>query len=274
LANLLTRTLARLFRDRASVTPLSRLKREGIRTVSVLDLSDLEDLVEQAIHRAIRSSAPTSPLGRELAGHIQAELLSLLGKREDLERTNLLLKEEQELLAKNHAQLEQSLTQARQELEGTVREHDRELLEDLTRRIHADLDEILDPVQQEVERMDPAAARLVRTLKPRLRETVFDLLCRALRESSAGESSEKVDVLRQRIAKLTDNLQGAHQMMERLRESRDLEEQGIPSLYREVQGLTGREDNYVERRQLMKQIFQLNLDLKDSIGQETPKNGG
>jgi diguanylate cyclase (GGDEF)-like protein len=73
----------------------------------------------------------------------------------------------------------------------------------------------------------------------------------------------EIDVLRRRVSKLTDSLGSTEREIARLRVAKPGEE-GVASIYREVQGLqedSGREET---KRELMASIFAANLDLLET----------
>ena len=79
LSNPLYRSLASLFRSRAEVTSLSRLDREGIRTVNVLDIGQLESIVVEAVERVVSDLGTNGTSPDSLAAGAQIELLKLVG---------------------------------------------------------------------------------------------------------------------------------------------------------------------------------------------------
>ena len=56
--------------------------------------------------------------------------------------------------------------------------------------------------------------------------------------------------------------------LDRLR--REPQDEGVPSIYREVQGLSGSEDGFKHRRDLMRQIFELNVELRQQLAESAP----
>lgn len=86
----------------------------------------------------------------------------------------------------------------------------------------------------------------------------------ALGNEKEGEYQREIDVLRRRVAKLTQSLGLTEQEIARLRKMK-VADDGVASIYREVQGL-GDEDGQAEMKKvLMDSIFKANLDLQRQV---------
>lgn len=267
LANALTRNLARVFRDRASLTSVSKLRREGYRTVSVLQVSRLEELIGAAIERVMTDVTADPATGRRMARGAQVEFLRMLGERDSLSRATEELKREQNNLVENLGSVQGALAEARQELEQELVQQDQESFGEL----QTALDERLQELFARFGDSNPdagSAAKWQGSLQPALRDAMLALLGTALRRRPGPESETsgaKVEVLERRIRKLNASLDEAQEMLIRLRENRDQEEAGVASMFKEAQGLRGTEKDFEQRRDLMKEIFQINLDLRSEI---------
>lgn len=84
-----------------------------------------------------------------------------------------------------------------------------------------------------------------------------------LEPSATSEDAHRreIDLLERRIAKLTELLAQTESELRRIAASKNIE-LGIASIYRNVQGLSDLEDALVVKRELMRKIFQANLDLR------------
>tara|TARA_R110002126_G_scaffold41590_5_gene120819 strand:+ start:835 stop:1842 length:1008 start_codon:yes stop_codon:yes gene_type:complete len=117
--------------------------------------------------------------------------------------------------------------------------------------------------------LETAAAALAEEILNRaMAETRASREAEALaREQEAGattpssEYEREIDQLRRRVAKLTSSLGVTERELSRLREE-GYSEDGVASLYRTVQGLDSQADHGELRKDLMKSIFQANLDLQ------------
>ena len=58
-------------------------------------------------------------------------------------------------------------------------------------------------------------------------------------------------------------------MLEQFRAEQVRPEDGVASVYKEVQGLSGREPDFVRRRALMEEVFRLNLELRHTLSEST-----
>lgn len=137
----------------------------------------------------------------------------------------------------------------------------------------ASLDEVArDPsYRAKLERMVARDGDLERAVA----ELVEEILSRAVSEAHedlarspapADESHEdayrrEIDLLQRRVAKLTESLGLSEQEIRRLRKLKNVED-GVASVYRDVQGLDGQEEHAELKRELMQRIFEANLDLQ------------
>ena len=275
MANPLTSSLARLFRDRAKPTSLRKLKREGYSTVPVLDISQLEELVGLALERVIMETSDDPVQGRKLAKNAQVEFLKLLGNPASLVRAGDQLTQEKAFLEENLQAVRASLTQAREDLQHQAEQQDSELLQELEDRLQASLTAIFG--QTSGQHLENSAGETdLATLQNPVKETVMDLMKSLLarsRQDSEG-SGAKVELLERRVRKLNASLDEARSMLDRLRNKRIAEEEGVASVYSEVQGLRGDEQHLEQRRKLLSEVFQLNLDIRKEIqNQETDSSG-
>lgn len=270
LANALTRSLARIFRDGASLTSVSKLRREGYKTVSVLRLSRLEELVGAAIEKIITEVTSDPETGRRAARGAQVELIKMLGERDSIARATEDLKREQRSLERNVGQLHSALDQARNQLREQVEAQGKEAVSDLHLRFQRTLDELFGRVGGEFSE-DDTVGRALQELRSPLEDSFLSLLGAAVRRSApdqaapSGEAGNKVALLERRVRKLNASLEEARSMMSRLRDNRNAEDDGVASIYKEVQGLSGTEESYEQRKALMQEIFNLNVELRRDI---------
>jgi hypothetical protein len=101
-----------------------------------------------------------------------------------------------------------------------------------------------------------------------------DALVNAIKDMQAkggGDSSvdidaykRQIDVLERRIAKLTQLLSMTEGELRRLIDAKSIDP-GVASIYKNVQGLEESENNAHVKKELMKRIFQANLELKQQL---------
>jgi hypothetical protein len=114
--------------------------------------------------------------------------------------------------------------------------------------------------------LEQAAAALAEEILSRaLREAEAEEAARAAREplpsSKEEEYKREIEKLRRRVAKLTDSLGLTEQELARVRSVRPLDD-GLASVYGEVQGLDETDMHADLKKALMQNIFQANLDLQ------------
>jgi vacuolar-type H+-ATPase subunit I/STV1 len=275
LTNPLYRSLASLFRSRAEVTSLSRLDREGFRTVNVLDIGDLESIVVEAVERVVAELGPNGASPGSLAAGAQIELLKLVGDTTRLNEKNAQLEREQKHLEGDLSLLQGALAESRKSLEANIVRADHEAMGELRQRLESSLAELFQRARTQVERVAPDAARSVDALRAPLRDAMLVLLSTALRRGHVPPTSDsemQVEVLERRVKKLTAQLDETEQLLERVRREKSADEAGVASIYRTVQGLRGDEAAVAQRRALLHEIFRHNLELRSELATASPEN--
>lgn len=275
LTNPLYRSLASLFRSRAEVTSLSRLDREGFRTVNVLDIGDLESIVVEAVERVVAELGPNGASPGSLAAGAQIELLKLVGDTTRLNEKNAQLEREQKHLEGDLSLLQGALAESRKSLEANIVRADHEAMGELRQRLESSLKELFQRARTQVERVAPDAARSVDALQAPLRDAMLVLLSTALRRGHVPPTSDsemQVEVLERRVKKLTAQLDETEQLLERVRREKSADEAGVASIYRTVQGLRGDEAAVAQRRALLHEIFRHNLELRSELATASPEN--
>lgn len=81
---------------------------------------------------------------------------------------------------------------------------------------------------------------------------------------SEAEHNRQIDLLERRIAKLTKALEMTEAELRRIAAMKSID-LGVASIYRSVQGLSPEEECLALKKELMKQIFTANLDLRHTI---------
>ena len=275
LTNPLYRSLASLFRSRAESTSLSRLDREGFRTVNVLDLSDLESIVVEAVERVVAELGPNGASPGSLAAGAQIELLKLVGDTTRLNEKNAQLEREQRHLEGDLSLLQRALAESRKSLEANIARADHEAMGELRQRLESSLAELFQRARTQVERVAPDAGRSVAALQAPLRDAMLVLLSTALRRGHVpptNDSEMQVEMLERRVKKLTAQLDETEQLLARVRSEKSSDDAGVASVYRTVQGLRGDEAAVEQRRALLREIFRHNLELRSELATASPEN--
>ena len=239
-----------------SSTP-EELHKSGVRRVRRVSREMVSRLIEKAVNRTLMGRTIGVPEGelRELVQRAQDEFYRIVGQRDEIDRTRerlgeqrLALKEElariRSELAVQHATVEERHTPARVEVEQ--RENDQ--LVAAVRAAFARLDAL-----------PPELRRLEREVVVRTLEGIETARASAVAAGRA-ESAGRIDELERRIAKLVGSLQTTeHALGQVARLRRD--DQGIESIYRTVQGLAPDEPEVEAKLDLMRAIFEKNLEL-------------
>ena len=278
MVNPLTATLSKVFRDRSQWTSLERLRREGHENVRVLDVATLDQFIAQAVERALPQGFDPAT-GEKVARAAQVEFVKLVGEKESLERTTTALRREQEHLERNAEQAREALGEAQAELDASLARKHGERLQGLLLRAEELIDGSLEPLREHTgEPLEPGA---LDALRRGVLDQLKGLLARALREgrsTEGGPDSEEVALLERRIGKLNASLSEARQLLGRLQGGEE-EDSGVASVHREVQGLRGDEADYEKRSSLLREVFQMNLELRQQTKDEAlpaapQKSGG
>lgn len=109
------------------------------------------------------------------------------------------------------------------------------------------------------------------SLVARIERQVTAQLLAELRERQAGparddgDAQRKIELLERRIAKLTGQLGMTEEQLQNVLRMKNIDP-GIASIYEGVQGVSSDEAQAELKRELMKKIFQANVELREQIG--------
>lgn len=248
----LKRNLKEAVKRLAYSTSVDQLKRRGVKKVNVLGLDRIVSLIEEAVHRSLRDKLLTSERD-EVVDATREEFLKLLRSNEELRERQVQAEEE----AHN---LRGELQRLRQELEQRVAEtmHTGRAVE-----YAGENAEIVSQVQMLFEGGREAG------LSPEaMQERVLDLVMgfvgrerEELERAQAAARDREIDLLQRRIRKLNESLEVSEQRISEVATRQDVDE-GIASIYREVQGLSEEGQAAAKKKELMAGIFAANLELQ------------
>jgi len=88
-------------------------------------------------------------------------------------------------------------------------------------------------------------------------------------DAQVSEHQREVENFERRIAKLTESLAMTEEEMRKVATAKGIEI-GVASIYRQVQGLSGEDANFEKKKELMSDIFQANVELKQAIESALP----
>jgi len=252
----LARNLYHLMRRSARRTSVDKLRRTGHKTVSVLNFRDIEELIERSVEntlrrKGLRLDAP------DIHDEVRLEFLALMRERDILRETVDSLLQEQDELNRNKELLENELqSTARELMQQQTAAPDEfqgaEQLSDLAQQVAAQLREVLGPT-------DPAAAERAVGLVTNAIDAQRDSALERAREEQAA----RTDQLQRRMAKLKRKLAETEDMLERAR-SEGGQPEAVSGEPVEA-GLKIGDPNHGKKRELLGEIFRLNVELREML---------
>ncbi|MBK6940389.1 MAG: hypothetical protein IPH13_09330 [Planctomycetes bacterium] len=272
----LANSLFRLFREHSDVVSVDKLKKDGVRSVTVLDWSRIDQLIAKAVDEALKKRGVELPADALQSVNQQArEAFARLLEQRDLWRDSAQTLEQQknELEANLNrlvVELDTARSQLTREKSHRVTVADvavgRAQMDSFALRLKDGLVELFKGSSADAS---PELARAAAELAEHL---LADEKARAL-AAAKQEQDARIDLLERRIAKLNGMLASSDQLVERLKAAKSLDP-GIESEFREVQGLNTADANAGAKRGLLEQIFKLNVELREAIGKDSPPAGG
>ncbi len=265
----LSRRLAGLFRSKADLTSVKALEKAGVRSVNVLDLRRLEQIVGDAMESALHEALVAGGSAEHAATGAQLEFLRRLGLEGRLaERTGELDAERAEL-AGSLEKLNTVLDQSKAELAQHKAEQRRGALDDLRAR----LDLLLDETFARFVALQEEGLALTSS-RPPLRAALLALLEGALLAGggtvAAVEDSAHVDRLERRVKKLHVQLLETQELLARTREEQEAQVAATARAARDgrtgVAAITAPSSDHSDRKALMREIFAHNLELRRTLG--------
>ena len=260
----LGKNLRQHLRKLACKTPVDQLVKRGVKEVKGLGMDHIVSLVEEAVHRTLRTRL--MGLEREqLAGATREEFLRLLESHQSLQKTH-------DEVVKQKQEAETAVDDLRRELSARQKDLDEKLAEaefgmlaqheGENALIVAQIDALFGAVAVEGADTDPE-------LRNRVLEMVMEIVGKerkvALQAKEAAHDRE-VDNLQRRITKLSASLKDTENQLAHIASVKQIDP-GISSIYREVQGLQNNDERFERKKELMSDIFAANLDLqKKGVG--------
>jgi len=256
-------SLSKAVKKLAYSTSVDQLKRRGVDKVRVLGIDRIAFLIQEAVNRSLRHKMLS--LEREqLASATREEFLKLLQSNQDLTRSHDQLrrmKEEAEgqvdqlrrELGQQSAQLKKKLMLAESEARARFVGEDAAIAERIA-ELFAGVQSLPDDVALE-------------QLRGHVLELVLEIVNEERRTAIAAREvarNRDVDLMQRRIAKLQVTLhETEHQLREVVR-VKSLDD-GISSMYREVQGLDKADMQFERKLELMHHIYQANAALQKGM---------
>ena len=253
-------SLKQAVRQIAFRTDLNSLKKQGIEQVSVLGMDRIVGLIEEAVHRSLKSRLVG--LEREaVADATKAEFLRLLRTNQDLQRE----KSEVERLKER---AEEEIDQLRRQLGADKQALEQRLQSDSLSsqaRYEGENTRLVERVRELLSSAGPGAGA---ALQEQVLDLVFQTVDKERRSAEHARSAlrdREVDNLQRRIEKLTSSLETTEHRLRQVAAMKNIDD-GISSIYREVQGLIDGSEQFGKKKDLMSAIFAANLRLQKKTG--------
>lgn len=265
----LKRSLRDAVRKLAYHTSVDQLKKSGIKKVNVLGIDRIVGLIDEAVNRSLKHRLIAAER-EEVIDATKEEFMKLLKSNQDLQRTQEELAREKQEAQSERQSAEKEADRLRLELQVIQQKLEERLIEAETKEraryeeedvgIDSDIEVLFD----ELGRSGVTSGDGDEELRGRVRELVLGLVNRersaARREIEAARNTEFSNMQR-RVKKLQRSLDITEKRLDEVSKMKDVEE-GIASLYREVQGLDSRDTNHDQKKGLMADIFKANLALQ------------
>ncbi len=236
-------------RKLARQTSVDSLKKRGVKQVNVLGLDRIVSLIDEAVHRSLRHKLLSSE--REaVVDATKEEFLKLLRSNEELRARQERAEEES-----NNLRLEM------QRLQGEIDERVAEASVDLVAGYEGENAQILLQIQSLFANAkgadDPG-------LVAKVQELVVKLVTEQRHEveiAQAAARDREIHNLQRRLKKLNDSLEFTEQKLDEVSRMKNVEE-GVASVYRDVQGLKGGGQEVERKKELMAGLFAANMKLQ------------
>lgn len=240
-------------------TSVDQLKRRGVRNVKVLGLDRVAFLIEEAVDRSLRYKMLA--LDRErLASATREEFLSLVQSKEDLNRSH-------DELRRLKDKAEEQVDHLRRELSAQQVLLKKKLMlaeSEARARFEGEDAAIAQKILTLFEGVHTLGDMNLADLRERIMGLVMEIVHNERRETIVARETirnREVDLLQRRIKKLNTSLKETeHQLREVIR-VKDIDE-GISSIYRDVQGLDAADAQFERKTELMREVFEANLRLQ------------
>jgi hypothetical protein len=252
-------SLVQAVRKLAFKTSVDALKKRGIEQVSVLGMDRIVSLIEESVYRSLKSRL----VGMEreaVADATKAEFLRLLRSNEDLKREKSAVEQLKE-------RAEEEVDHLRRELAKEQRILDRRLKDQTVvdaARYEGENAAIAERVREVFAVMGQFGPGVSQEMQERMLELVIDTVTAERKQSEEARRAlrdREVENLQRRIQKLSETLTTTEHKLRQVAAMKNIDD-GVSSIYREVQGLADGDDQRTRKKELMAEIFAANLRLQ------------
>lgn len=262
----LARNLFHLMRGASRRTTLDGLKKRGHRNVAVLDFRDVQALIDKAVENTLQRRGISFDR-EDLQDDVRHEFLSLMRERDALKNTvDALLKEKDEL-AVNKEHLEEAIERTTAEVE-TIQAAPEEQNEEIS-GLQVLMDKLRASLRTNLSEAGVSTAVIQRNIE--LVTLAFDEYQQLLLERARESNASRLDQLQRRIGKLKRKLSETEDMLVRAREA-GAGPEGIES-EDFVPGVQGSDANANMKKELLGEIFRLNVELREMLDRTEEPQG-
>jgi Skp family chaperone for outer membrane proteins len=252
-------TLKDAVRQMSFRTSLDSLKKKGVQQVSVLGIDRIIALVEAAVHRSLRSHLVG--IEREaVADATKAEFVRLLRSNEDLQRQKSEVEQQKERAEEEIDVLRRDLASQQQALQIKLEQG----ALSVANRYEGENAAIAKKVSDVLQALAGNQGLSVTAAEEKVMELVMDVVSgerKAAETARAALRDREVDTLQRRITKLNESLGLTERRLLEVAAMKNIDN-GISSVYREVQGLSDADAQQGKKKELMADIFKANLKLQ------------
>lgn len=252
-------TLKDAVRQMSFRTSIDSLKKKGVQKVNVLGMDRIIALVETAVHKSLRSRLVG--IEREaVADATKEEFVRLLRSNEDLERQKSEVEKQKERAEEEVDHLRRDLAVHEQELQLRLEQGALEI----ANRYQGENAAIAKKVSEVMRALIRTETIKVEDAESKIVEVVMDIVTgerKTAEEARAALRDREVDNLQRRIKKLNDSLSQTEHRLQAVSAMKNIDE-GISSIYREVQGVDGNDELAGKKKELMSEIFAANLKMQ------------
>ncbi len=240
-------------------TSIDSLRKQGVEQVSVLGIDRIIALIEEAVHRSLKSRFVG--IEREaVADATKAEFLRLLRTNQDLQRQKSEVEKLRDRAQEEVDQMRRELALQQQQL---VQRMQWNSIAD-TSRYEGEDAIIAGKVRELIGAVFGNEATDSAQLQDRVLELVIDTVGKERRSADEARRAlrdREVENLQRRIEKLTQSLETTEHRLRQVAAMKNIDD-GISSIYREVQGVDASDNSFGKKKDLMSAIFQANLRLQ------------
>ena len=239
-------------------TSVDQLKKKGYDKVDVLGLDRITGLIQEAVQRTLRTRLLAVDR-HEVANATKEEFMRLL-------KSNEYLSQQHDELRRLKDAAEEQVDDLRRELS----EQEKLLESKLDRAASQAVDEYSGEDQEIADHISVLVGELASEAAsdPATRDRVLELVMGVVRsqrrqalEAREELADREVHTLQRRITKLHTALQETETRLSNVTAVRSIDE-GISSIYKEVQGLNDSDDAFSHKQTLMENIFAANVRLQ------------